>query len=191
MSRSGAMAAMAVFGLLAGCASQAPRERLRQCNWELASIRMDEQTSAKLRGTARMRVRNPTSGTAVLDSLWVDVSTPGGALGRLSHGGSFSLPAGATDSVDIHVEAVPAQLSARMMEMLFGAPDSLSLNGEIRLPVMGGLFHAQHAFHARIPAQAVNGALGQFLRGDAGEGGVPDDSLPEDEDGTDSLDQQE
>lgn len=162
---------------MVGCASQATREALKQCRWEMASFTVTERSSSALRGTAKVRVINPTAGEAVLDSMWADVSTPGGPLARLSHGRTVSLKAGAKDSVEIHLQADPAQLGMRMMEMLFAAPDSLLVKGKARVPVMGGLFHVNRAFQAKVPGRAALGALGGALQG--GSPSVPADTTDE------------
>ncbi|MEN9352770.1 MAG: hypothetical protein RL318_95 [Fibrobacterota bacterium] len=153
------------FALLIGCASQAPREVLRQCQWEVASFNIDERSSTALRGTAKVRFTNPTKQKAILDSLWLDVLTPKGALARVSHGRTMVLRPGKVDSAEIHLQADPAQLGMRMMEMLFAMPDSLQIKGSARIPLMWGLFHTTRPFQIKVPGQAVMGALGSAMRG--------------------------
>jgi len=173
---------------LSGCASRSARENLRNCRWDVAGISMDAAASGLYRGSAQVRFENPTKNKAVLDSLWLDISTPGGPLAHLSHGGTLEILPGAHDSTDIHFQAVPAQLGMRMMEMLFAAPDSLTLRGEARFPVMGGLFHSRQSFQAKVPGNFAATLLGQMLPRKAGESlapeASPDDSdlVPDDED---------
>jgi hypothetical protein len=153
------------FVLLAGCASQAPREALRNCAWDVASFKLEERTPTALRGTANVRFTNPTAKKAILDSLWLDVLTPGGPLARISHGRTMTLKAGQTDTAQIHLQADPAQLGMRMMEMLFAMPDSLVIKGNARIPLMWGVFHTTRPFQIKVPGQAVMGALGGAMRG--------------------------
>jgi len=162
---------------MVGCASQASREALKQCRWEMASFTVTERSSSALRGTAKVRFTNPTAGEAILDSMWADVSTPGGPLARLSHGRTVALKAGASDSTEIHLQADPAQLGMRMMEMLFAAPDSLLVKGKARIPMMGGLFHVSRSFQAKVPGRMAMGALGGALQG--GAPAAPEDTTDE------------
>ena len=151
--------------LLVGCASQATRENLKLCRWEIASFTMMERSSSALKATAKVRFSNPTAKDAVLDSLWVDVSTPGGPLARLSHGGTLTLAPGKGDSTEIHLEADPAQLGRRTMEMLFSMPDSLLIQGQARVPVFGGMCHTTRNFRTKVPGAVVLGPLSNLLRG--------------------------
>ena len=156
---------LALLALLSGCASQSSRENLAHCRWDVASFAMTERSSSVLKATAKVRFSNPTKRDAVLDSLWVDIATPGGPLAHLSHGGTMTLAPGQSDSVEVHVEADPAQLGRRTMEMLFAMPDSLSVQGAARVPLFGGLFHTTRPFRTKVPGGVVLGPLGDLLRG--------------------------
>ena len=92
---------------LFGCATQATRENLRNCQWEVASVKMDTHTPQSYQGSATVRIRNVSKKTAILDSLWIDVATPGGPLAHLSHGRTLEVAAGGSDSAVIHFQAVP------------------------------------------------------------------------------------
>lgn len=151
--------------LLGGCASRASRENLSRCEWGVAGFQVDERSSSLLRGTARVRLFNPTRSKAVLDSLRVDVSTPGGPLAFLSHGRTLVLEPGGSDTAVVHLRAEPTQMGMRVMEMLFAMPDSLQVKGVARVPLMGGLFHTDKAFQAKVPAANLMGMLGGALGG--------------------------
>lgn len=150
---------------LAGCASRASRENLGRCEWGVASFQVDERGSSLLRGTARVRFSNPTKDRAILDSLQLEVSTPGGPLAHLSHGRTLVLEPGGSDTAVVHLRAEPAQMGMRVMEMLFAMPDSLQVKGVARVPLMGGLFHTDKAFQAKVPAANLMGMLGGALGG--------------------------
>lgn len=150
--------------LLTGCASKGARENLSACRWEVVSFAMGERSGATVQGTAKVRLQNPTDKVAILDSLWADVATKGGALARLSHGRTVELAPGKADTVELHLQADPSQLGMRLMEMLFAAPDSLLVSGQARVPLLGGLVHADKAFRTRVPAANLMGVLGSALR---------------------------
>ncbi len=169
------------LALLGGCASQSARENLRQCQWELADLKMDTVTAQVYRGTATVKLHNITGSEAILDSLWVDISMPSGPLGRLSHAGTLNLPAGATKTADIHFSAVPAQIGVRMAELLFAMPDSFTVRGEARVPLMGGLFHKTQAFRTKIPGSLIGNVLETNISGGASDSTGGGDTLPEDE----------
>lgn len=153
--------------LLGGCASRASRENLNRCEWGVAGFQIEERSSSILRGTARVGLFNPTKSPAILDSLRVDVSTPGGPLAFLSHGRTLVLEPGKSDTAVIHLRAEPAQMGMRLMEMIFAMPDSLQVKGVARVPLMGGLFHTDKAFQAKVPAANLMGMMGGALGGQA------------------------
>ena len=155
----------ALFSGLLGCASHVARENLRNCQWDVASVKMDTRTPQKYQGAATVRIRNTSGKPAILDSLWIDVSTPGGPLAHLSHGRTMEVAAGKDDSAMIHFEAVPAQLGQRMMEMLFASPDSLSIKGQARVPIFWGLAHTNHPFQFKVPAGPVLSTMTRMTMG--------------------------
>jgi len=159
---------------LFGCATQATRENLRNCQWEVASVKMDTHTPQSYQGSATVRIRNVSKKTAILDSLWIDVATPGGPLAHLSHGRTLEVAAGGSDSAVIHFQAVPAQLGQRMMEMLFASPDSLSIKGQARVPLLWGMTHSNRPFQFKVPAAPILSTLSKMTMGARNQAPLPE-----------------
>jgi len=166
MTRRHAFPLLAAVLLLCGCASRSEREALRGCTFVPRGTTRLGGSEDSLRLSIAVEIRNPGPSDAVLDSFVATV-WGGSPLCVLSHGGTFRVHPGATDTVAIHLSLEQAKLMTTAAGLVFSPPDSLSVAGTAWIPGWFGL--RAHTIQVRVPYASVAGGLKRIMGGGLGQ----------------------
>jgi len=150
------------LALLGGCAARTERKALRTCSFAPRGTTRLGGSEDSLRLSIALEIHNPGPTAAVLDSFAATV-WGGMPLGVLSHGGTFRILPGATDTVAIHLSLESANLMTTAAGLVLSPPDSLSVAGTAWIP--GWFGTNARSFRTRIPYSSVAGGLKRIMGG--------------------------
>lgn len=155
------VSALALF--LAGCASRADREALRQCSFTPRATQRLAGPGDSLVVALALEIQNPGPSAAILDSFVATAST-NKPLARFSHGKTLRIAPGRTDTATLRFAMANQDLMATAFTFMAAPPDSIGLEGVAWVPNFFGMWTNERRFKARIPFQAVSARMNEIFR---------------------------
>lgn len=127
--------------LISQCAILDARRNLKNCNFSLEDVSVQNMSLAGVELILAIGIDNPNSSAVIMDKLDMDVFLNNQNVGKGHHAQKVEIPSGTKKNVNLQLKASYAQMGTALMGALRGngpIPYKLVGTAHLQIPLVGG-----------------------------------------------------